>query len=158
MSDSVQPYGLQPARLLCPWDSQATVFFNKTPQIKYLTGKVQWEGVLSSSELSQKVHSLWDYFYSPSIPTVIPCKKVAVMERQAMKAGKEQWQLVNINKYSHSNLGNLLICGVHTYVDMWCAYVCCTHMSVGSCVHVFNSHLPVLEHFFLFLCNIVGSH
>ena len=21
MSDSVQPYGLQPARLLCPWDS-----------------------------------------------------------------------------------------------------------------------------------------
>lgn len=33
-----------------------------------------------------------------------------------MKAGKEQWQLVNINKYSHNNLGNLLICGVHMCV------------------------------------------
>ena len=69
---------------------QATVFFNKTPQIKYLTRKASWDGVLSSSELSQKVHSLWGYFYSPNIPTVIPCKKVGVMERQAMKAGKEQ--------------------------------------------------------------------
>ena len=63
MSDSLQPHGLQPTRLLCPWDFSRQGYWNGLPFLS--PGDIPNPGVKSKSPAWQEdsIHCVFIYFF-----------------------------------------------------------------------------------------------